>query len=159
MKPVINIDELKLEHEPANGPFQQSYGIISDAIGAKKLGYNLTVVPPGKRACPFHNHHNNEEMFFIIEGAGLLRFGDKEFPVRKHDVIACPPGKQDVAHQMINTGKDVLKYLALSTKDRTEVVEFPDSKKVGVFVGDYSKMDLNKIFEADKTVSYNHGEI
>ncbi len=159
MKPVINLDELKLEHEPANGPFQQSYGVISDSIGAKKLGYNLTIVPPGKRACPFHNHHNNEEMFFIVEGAGLLRFGDKEFPVRKHDVVACPPGTRDVAHQMVNTGTTDLKYLALSTKDRTEVVEFPDSNKVGAFVGDYAKMDLNKIFEADKTVSYNHGEI
>ena len=81
MKPVINLDELKMEHEPANGPFQQSYGVISSQIGAQKLGYNLTIVPPGKRACPRHNHHNNEEMVFILEGNGVLHFGDKEYPV------------------------------------------------------------------------------
>jgi uncharacterized cupin superfamily protein len=142
-----------------NGPFQQSYGVISDKIGAKKLGYNLTVVPPGKRVCPFHNHHNNEEMFFVIEGSGLLRFGAKEYPLRKFDIIACPPGKRDVAHQIINNGATELKYLALSTKDRTEVCEFPDSNKVGVFIGDYGQMDLRKVYLADQYVDYNHGEI
>ena len=159
MKPVINLDDLTIESEPEKGPFQQSYGIISDKIGAKGLGYNLTIVPPGKRACPFHTHHNNEEMFFVIEGNGLLRFGDKEFPLRKHDVIACPAGKKEVAHQIINTGSVDLKYLALSTKNRTDVCEFPDSNKVGVFVGDYEKMDLRKVYLADQTVDYNHGEI
>ena len=52
--------------------------------------YNLTVVPPGKTACPFHNHRVQEEMFFILEGTGLLRFGDREYPLRPHDVIAAP---------------------------------------------------------------------
>lgn len=159
MKPVINLDELIIESEPAKGSFQQSYGVISDRIGAKGLGYNLTIVPPGKRACPFHNHHNNEEMFFIIEGNGLLRFGKNEFPLRKNDVIACPPGKQDVAHQIINTGTSELKYLALSTKNKTEVCEYPDSNKVGVFVGDFEKMDLRKIYLTDQTVDFDHGEI
>ncbi len=159
MKPVINLDDLTIESEPEKGPFQQSYGIISDKIGAKGLGYNLTIVPPGKRACPFHTHHNNEEMFFVIEGTGLLRFGDNEYPLRKHDVIACPPGKKEVAHQIINTGIADLKYIALSTKNRTDVCEFPDSNKVGVFVGDYEKMDLRKVYLADQTVDYNHGEI
>lgn len=159
MKPVINLDELTLEPEPENGPFQQTYGIISSKIGAKKLGYNLTIVPPGKRACPFHNHHNNEEMFFVIDGEGILRFGDSEFPLRKHDVIACPPGKRDVAHQLINTGSTDLKYLALSTMDRTEVCEFPDSDKVTVAVGEWGKMDLRKVFKAGQTVDYNEGEV
>jgi uncharacterized cupin superfamily protein len=159
MKPVINLDELNLESEPEKGHFQQSYGIISDRIGAKKLGYNLTIVPPGKRGCPFHNHHNNEEMIFIVEGNGVLRFGEREYPLRKHDVVAFPPGGREVAHQVINTGKQDLKYLALSTKDRTEVCEYPDSNKVGVFVGDFGQMDLRKLFVADQTVSYDHGEV
>lgn len=98
-------------------------------------------------------------MFFIIEGIGLLRFGDKEYPLRRHDVIAWPPGKREVAHQIVNTGKVDLKYLALSTKNRTDICEFPDSNKIGVFVGDYEKMDLRKIYLADATVDYDLGEI
>jgi uncharacterized cupin superfamily protein len=36
-------------------------------------------------------------MFLILEGEGELRFGDKRYPIRKHDVIACPPGGPEVA--------------------------------------------------------------
>jgi hypothetical protein len=42
-------------------------------IGAQKLGYNLTVLRPGKVQCPFHNHHGEEEMFFILDGSSELR--------------------------------------------------------------------------------------
>lgn len=159
MKPVINLSEVELEAVEPAGDFAQAYGLVSERIGAKKLGYNLTVVPPGKRACPFHNHHVNEEMFLILEGAGTLRFGDQEYPLRVHDVIACPPGKRDVAHQIINTGSVPLRYLALSTMDRAEICEYPDSDKVGVSVGEWGNMDLRKMFKAGQTVDYNEGEV
>jgi uncharacterized cupin superfamily protein len=154
MKPVINLDELTMQsHE--DGPFQGKYGGISERIGAKKLGYSLTICPPGKTVCPFHNHHINEEMFFVLEGEGTLRFGDKEYPLRKHDVIACPPGKRDVAHQVINTGKTDLKYLALSTMERNEVCEYPDSNKIGISIGDDRKSpELRTMFRAEQSVDY-----
>jgi uncharacterized cupin superfamily protein len=46
--------------------FEARLGDIGRRLGAQKLGYNLTVVPPGKRAFPFHNHHINEEMFVVV---------------------------------------------------------------------------------------------
>ena len=157
MKPLINLDEIKL-HSHEDGPFCGQYGVIGEAIGAKKLGYNLTVCPPGKKVCPFHNHHINEEMFFILEGEGILRFGEEEYPLRKNDVIACPPGKRNVAHQIINTGQTDLKYLAISTLERGDICEYPDSNKVGVFVGEYGNMDLRLMFRAEQSVDYFHGE-
>lgn len=153
-KPFINLDELELiSHE--NGPFQGQYGVISERIGARELGYSLTICPPGKSVCPFHNHHVNEEMFLILEGEGILRFGDEKHPVRKHDVIACPPGGRDVAHQLINTGTTDLKYLSLSTMDRHEVCEYPDSNKIGVRIGEATeKPVLRSLFRAEQSVDY-----
>ena len=158
MKPVINLAEIPLEHTGEQDGFVQSYGDISSLIGARRLGYNLTICPPGKRACPFHNHHVNEEMFLILEGEGVLRFGDQEYPLRKDDIVACPPGKREVAHQIINTGSTDLRYLSLSTMDRHEICEYPDSDKVGVFVGKYGKMDLRLLFRAGEAVDYMDGE-
>ena len=43
-------------------------------------------------------------MFLILEGEGDLRFGDRRYPLRRHDVIACPPGGPSVTHPIINTG-------------------------------------------------------
>lgn len=153
MKPVVNLDELEFATN-SDGPFQEKYSGIGEKIGAKKLGCNLTVVPPGKRANPFHNHRINEELFFILEGTGVLRFGQQEYPLRPHDVISCPAGERTVAHQIINTGETELKYLALSTLEPHEIVEYPDSNKVGVYVGDWSDRNLKLLFRAEQAVDY-----
>ena len=159
MKPIINLQDLELQRHD-NGPFQAQVGDIGAKIGAKKLGYNLTIVPPGKKAWPMHNHHVNEEMFLILEGTGLLRFGEQEFELKKHDVIAAPPGKRQVAHQIVNTGQVDLKYISLSTMENFDACEYPDSNKISVMVGeDWNDMQLRHITKAEQAIDYWDGEI
>src|SRR5215475_6432998 len=120
---IINIADIELPPRPANfaapvaskREFDGRMGSVSSRIGAQKLGYNVTAVPPGRRAFPLHNHRVNEEMFFILEGTGEVRIGDAIHPIRQGDFIACPPGGPELAHQIINTGTSELKYLAVST--------------------------------------------
>jgi uncharacterized cupin superfamily protein len=133
--PVINLDEVVLEHHAHGERFEAGDGPISPRLGARQLGYSVAVVPPGKRAYPFHCHHVNEEMFFVIEGRGTYRLGNREFPIRKGDVVAAPAGGADSAHQIINTSGEELRYLMVSTMIPNEVVEYPDSSKVAVYVG------------------------
>ena len=154
MKPVMNLDEAEFDDIEENGRFTSKRASIGTHIGAKKLGYNLTVLPPGKVQCPFHNHRGEEEMFFILEGEGELRFGDQRYPLRKHDVIACPPGGPEVAHQIINTGTVDMRYLALSTLCDIEVWEYPDSEKMLVVTGLPGEPGLRKIVRAEATVDY-----
>jgi uncharacterized cupin superfamily protein len=154
MKPIMNLDEVEFDDVEENGIYTSSRGQISDHIGARKLGYNLTVLPPGKVQCPFHNHHGEEEMFFILEGEGELRFGAQRYPLRKHDVIACPPGGADVAHQIINTGTTTMRYLSLSTLVDIETCEYPDSGKVLIVAGERGPPRLRKMFRAENTVDY-----
>ena len=78
VKPIMNLDDVEFDDIEENGIYTSSCCQISDHIGAKKLGYNLTVLPPGKVQCPFHCHHGEEEMFLIIEGEGELRFGERD---------------------------------------------------------------------------------
>ncbi len=53
MKPVMNIDEVKFVEVEEKGLYTSSRGHVSDHIGAKKLGCNLTVLPPGKAQCRY----------------------------------------------------------------------------------------------------------
>ena len=154
MRPIINLDALTVDDMEENGLYTSSRATIGDLIGARKLGYNLTVLPPGKAQCPFHCHHGEEEMFFILEGTGELRFGTERYPIRPHDVIACPPGGPDVAHQIINTGDVTMRYLALSTVVEVEACEYPDSRKVLVVAGKRGARTLRKIVRAEDTVDY-----
>src|SRR5215212_7217161 len=115
MKPIINLDEVALERYAHGEKFETLDGPMGPAVGARQLGYSLNVLPPGKRAWPFHCHHVNEEMFLILEGSGVLRFGEREHPIRAGDVIAAPAGGRETAHQIINTSERDLRYLAIST--------------------------------------------
>jgi uncharacterized cupin superfamily protein len=154
LKPLMNLDEVAFDDVEDNGLYTSRRGQISTHIGAKNLAYNLTVLPPGKAQCPFHCHRGEEEMFFILEGEGELRFGGKRYPIRKHDVIACPPGGPEVAHQIINTGTTTMRYLALSTLAEIDVCEYPDSQKVLIVTGKPGQPGLHKMFRAENTVSY-----
>lgn len=130
---VVNIDQLKLEHFAEGETYASGSVRIGPLLGAKDLGYSYDVVPPGKRSCPFHSHRGEEEMFFIVRGKGSLRYGAETRPIRAGDVICCPTGGPETAHQIVNDSDAELAYLSISTRCAVEVCEYPDSKKVGAF--------------------------
>jgi len=132
---VRNVDELELEHFVQGDGFETRAARIGPLLGAKDLGYSFDVVPPGKRSCPFHSHRAEEEMFFIIRGSGTLRYGDQTRRIRSGDVICCPTGGPETAHQIINDSDADLEYLSVSTMMPAEVCEYPDSRKIGAFGG------------------------
>jgi uncharacterized cupin superfamily protein len=132
---VVNIDELKLERFTQGDKFESDALRIGPLIGAKDLGYSYDVVPPGKRSCPFHSHYGEEEMFFIVKGIGTLRYGEETRQIRAGDVICCPTGGPETAHQIINDSDAALAYLSVSTRMSVDVVEYPDSRKIGAYGG------------------------
>jgi uncharacterized cupin superfamily protein len=152
-KPLVNLEDVEFTDVEENGYYTSKRAQFSDGIGARKLGYNLTVLPPGKAQCPFHSHRAEEEMFLILDGEGELRYGSERFAIRKHDVIACPTGDRTTAHQIINTGNVDLRYLALSNRAEIEVCEYPDSDKIGVHA-DAPAPGVHKMYRAESTVEY-----
>lgn len=156
--PILNLDALDFDDVEENGIFTSRRATISDLIGARKLGYNLTVLPPGKVQCPFHSHHGEEEMSFILEGEGELRFGAERHPIRAMDVIACPTGGAEVAHQIVNTGRVDMRYLAVSNLVEIETCEYPDSGKISVVAGPRGARTVRHLFRKVDEVDYYHGE-
>jgi uncharacterized cupin superfamily protein len=157
-RPIMNLDDVEFDDIEDNGIYTSRRAQIAAHLGARKLGYNLTVLPPGKVQCPFHSHHGVEEMFLILEGEGELRFGGRRYPLRRHDVIACPPGGPDVAHQIINTGTTTMRYLALSTLSDVDACEYPDSNKVLVVSGATDPPRLRGMYRAEDSVDYYERE-
>jgi uncharacterized cupin superfamily protein len=146
---VVNIDQLKLEHLARGDKFECRAARIGPLLGAKDLGYSYDVVPPGKRSCPFHSHRGEEEMFFIVSGTGTLRYGSEVRKIRAGDVICCPTGGPETAHQIVNDSDADLTYLSISTMLPVEVCEYPDSRKIGSFGG-----GLRHMTRADDALDY-----
>jgi uncharacterized cupin superfamily protein len=160
-KHVIQLDEVPMEkiNAPGGSAFGGLRQRVGAQIGARKLGYSFFKVPPGKAAFPYHTHSGNEEMIYIIDGEGVLRFGKDAIAVASGTVIACPPGA-DFAHQLINTGQLELRYLVVSTMVYPDLSEYPDSNKVGAYgspaVG--PNVGFRALYVRDKNVNYYEGE-
>jgi uncharacterized cupin superfamily protein len=150
---VVNLDQLALEHFAKGEQFASESVRIGPLLGAKDLGYSYDVVPPGKRACPFHSHRGEEEMFFVVRGEGLLRYGSETRKIRAGDVICCPTGGPETAHQIVNDSEAPLAYLSVSTRMSAEICEYPDSGKIGAFGG-----GLRHMSHAAADVDYWTGE-
>lgn len=129
--PIIHIDDVPLENLAHGETFSADLARLGPLIGLEQLGCCLTIVPPGKTAFPYHNHHAIEEAIIILAGEGTYRFGEDRYAVRAGHVLAAPIGGRDVAHQLINTGTGDLKYVCVSTMQPVDVVEYPDCNKVG----------------------------
>ncbi len=131
-KPILNIADLQMEPFSHGEHYESLDGTIGRPLGLTQLGAGYCIVPPGKSGCPFHVHHIEDELFFILEGSGVYRFGDQSYPVSAGDVLGAPRGGPDYAHKLTNTGSVPLKYLAISSRSEFEVCEYPDSGKFQV---------------------------
>ena len=160
MKPLINLDDAPSHTGESGAQFAYTMHELAAPLDAKGIGANVTRVPPGKAAFPFHHHHANEEHFFILSGSGVMRYGAETHAVRPNDYIVIPPGGPELAHQLINTGDEELVYLGISTSQLPEVVGYPDSGKTGVRNSYSSTLTARFLVEdtAKDTVTYWDGE-
>lgn len=150
-KNIVNLETLKLTSGKKK---VKHYGYTTnrpcEKMGAKKLGFNVSTIPPKQFSCPYHLHHSEEELFLVLEGKAMLRQCDKFREVVKGDLIFFTTGPEGV-HQFYNhTNKDC-KVLAISNMEDSEVCEYPDSKKTYV-------SRLKKVFQLGTSVDYFTGE-
>lgn len=125
---VRNIDELALSRLLRDPHYDSRGASLAQGTAARKLGASFDILAPGKRGCPYHLHHAQEEMFVILQGSGTLRVAGEMLPLKAGDVVFIPPGPE-YPHQIINTSDTPLHYLSISTKEAPEICEYPDSGK------------------------------
>ena len=154
---IRNFNEVPRTREE-RAPLYDSLGArLATGTAAVKLGASVDTVPPGMRSCPYHLHHAQEEMFIVLDGQGTLRVAGEMLPIRQGDVIFIPPGPE-YPHQIINTSDAPLSYLSISTRERPEVCEYPDSGKFLALGQDKGASSFDAIQRAAATLDYWEGE-
>lgn len=154
MKCVVNLFDqknLSYESEQYGDSYAGSSAPIAKLWNSKKLGFHAEIVDPGTFSCPYHLHHEDEELFLVLEGSAICRQDGEFFELKAGDLILFKTG---VAHQFYNHTDKPFRFLALSSKSPDEVCEYPDSRKrleypamritqEGAEVSDYWKDETN----------------
>ena len=153
---IRNVDEVPLTRLLREPCYDSLSARLARGTAAQKLGASFDVLAPGKRGCPYHLHHAQEEMFVILAGNATFRVAGEMLAVKTGDVIFVPAGP-DYPHQIINTSNAPLKYLSISTRETPEVCEYPDSGKY-LATAAHGAAAFDAVQRADQSVDYWDGE-
>ena len=151
---VTNIKEIEPKHVASHQIYEFDRYDVSGLLHENKCTVTFYSLCPGKSNYPYHYHTGNEEVFYIISGQGLLETPKGEISVKEGDVIVLPPCK-DGAHRLKNISEnEMLVYLDVDTNNSPDVVVYPHTNKVGVFV----KGEFPKFYMQDSNVPYYEDE-
>lgn len=103
----VTVKESEVEGVRREPPRVSKILISEHTVGAKQISMGTNVTEPGSRI-PLHKHTDQEEAMFVIQGTGILKCGDEEYPLEPGTCIFSPIG---VDHEIINTGDTQFKIV------------------------------------------------
>ena len=91
---------------------QVSYLLLTEGqFGSRHLSITWVEGAPGSEQ-PVHAHPDNEQVYVIVRGRGLMKVGDEELQVGAGELVFVPPG---TGHAILNTGDEPLVYVSATS--------------------------------------------
>ena len=97
-------------------------GALSKALaapentGSERIDFRISRYAPAAYVDE-HVHQVQEQIYYVLEGEGVLTLDDASHLMRPHDYVYVPPG---VRHSFTNTGLAGLVFLVITTPARDE---------------------------------------
>jgi quercetin dioxygenase-like cupin family protein len=101
-------------------------GALSKALvgpansGSSRIDFRISRYAPNAYVQE-HVHKVQEQIYYVLEGEGILTLNEERHLMRPHDYVYVPPG---VRHSFTNTGLNGLVFLVVTTPADDE----PNSK-------------------------------
>jgi quercetin dioxygenase-like cupin family protein len=92
-------------------------GALSKALvgpgnsGSSRIDFRISRYAPNAYVAE-HLHKVQEQIYYVLEGEGILTLNEAEHLMRPHDYVYVPPG---VRHSFTNTGLSGLVFLVVTT--------------------------------------------
>lgn len=92
-------------------------GALSKALatpentGSRRLDFRISRYAPAAYVAE-HVHKVQEQVYYVLEGEGVLTLDDDRHLMRSNDYVYVPPG---IRHSFTNTGTSGLVFLVITT--------------------------------------------
>ncbi len=110
-----------LVEKMAHLPWQQYPGHFGGALskelagpattGSSRMDFRISRYAP-MAYVQEHVHQIQEQVYYVLEGEGMLTLDDAKHLMRPHDYVYVPPG---VRHSFTNTGTNGLVFMVITT--------------------------------------------
>lgn len=145
-KNIVNVDSIEMEDWSLGEVYKGKSAEDATKLKTEKLGFHVEILSPKKYSCPYHYHHAEEELFYVLEGEATLRQNNTYRTTSKGDLIWFGLG-EEYSHQFYNHTNEDFKFIAISNLDKSDIVYYPDSGKVNI-------RRTREIFKQDDKVPY-----
>jgi uncharacterized cupin superfamily protein len=112
---VLNAREARWYHAPGRSSICEFEGAFEGEQDFLQLGINLSVLRPRESMSMYHWEADQED-FLVLDGDALLIVEGQERPLRKWDLVHCPPGTK---HTIVGAGNAPCLVLAVGARDRS----------------------------------------
>ena len=131
----LNVNELEFEYDPDDPEgFRAGMKRFGKRLGAAVTGVSIYELPPGQAICPYHYEYAEEEWLVVLEGTPTLRTVDGSSVLAPWDVCVFPVGPSG-AHGVRNETSETVRVMMFSDVKTIAATVYPDSDKIGVWVG------------------------
>ena len=107
-----------------------------ERTGSENMSARFWRLPP-KSAGTLHKHLYAEEFYFVLEGTGRMRVGDKTLTIKKHGGVLVGP---DQLRQTFNDTEEEVLWLIIGAPEELELLPTAPTKP-----------DFTKIYPVDPT--------
>jgi len=127
---VFNVNGDEWDHAEDREGWRSKATRVGGKLNAELIGGGLYELEPGNTLWPYHTHHANEEWLLVVRGRPTLRHAEGEQELAEGDVVCFRRGREGL-HQVKNETDEPVRVLMISTLLAPEIVEYPDSGKIG----------------------------
>ncbi len=150
---MVNVHEPQFEEGERPAGFRARRARIGYELGTELIGASLWELPPGQAAYPYHFHYADEELIVVLQGRPSVRSPQGIRELAQGEAVAFGLGEIG-AHQLINHTERTVRFLAISSHGRPDIVVYPDSGKLGAGERLPRGGGLRAIFRQQDAVDY-----
>lgn len=108
---VKHITEFAWEQPPIHSAGALSKMLVRpENCPGTRIDYRISVYQPSSHVEP-HSHRDQEQIYHVLEGEGMVEMSGKRHHVSVHTVLYIPPG---VRHTIVNTGLRDLVFIVVT---------------------------------------------